>query len=418
MEDKSRPLADRMKPKKLEDFIGQEDIVGEDKLLSRLIEADRLSSMIIYGPPGIGKTSLANVIANTTKSSFYAINATNSSKGEMEKIVDEVHKTGKRAVLYIDEIHRFNKAQQDYLLPFVENGDVILIGTTTESPYHEVNKALISRSTVFEMKRLNPKDVVKILKNALVDEERGLGKYPANISEECLNIIADYCEGDARNALNVLELAVLTTRRNRETNTIDITKEIIENCMQKKALKYDLSGTYHYDTISAFIKSMRGSDPDAVNYYLALMLTAGEDIKFIARRIVICASEDVGNADPMALVVAMNAANAVQFVGMPEARIILAQAATYIACAPKCNSTYMAINKALDYVEKYGTEEIPAHLRDGGKGYIYAHNGENHYVEQQYMPTKIKNLKFFEITEQGKEKELKEYQQHINNKKF
>ena len=417
---KSKPLADRMKPIKLEDFVGQEDIIGEDKLLSRLIEADRLSSMIIYGPPGIGKTSLANVIANTTKSLFFAINATNSSKGEMEKIIDEIHEKHTRAVLYIDEIHRFNKAQQDYLLPFVECGDVILIGTTTESPYHEVNKALISRSTVFEMKRLSSKDIVEIVKRALVDKERGLGNYNVNISEECFNIIGDYCEGDARNALNVLELAVLTTRINRQTGTIDITKEVIENCMQKKALKYDQSGINHYDTISAFIKSMRGSDPQAVNYYLAVMLQSGEDIKFIARRIVICASEDVGLADPMALVVAMNAANAVEFIGMPEARIILAEAATYVALAPKSNSSYNAINSALDYVEKHGVEDIPVHLRDAtrGVGYKYAHAYPNHFVDQQYMPLKLKDLKFFEAGELGKEKELKEYGEHINNKKF
>lgn len=412
------PLAYRLKPKKLEDFYGQEHIVGKNKLLYRLIEADRLTSIILYGPPGTGKTSLANVIANTTSSLFFSINATNASKADMQNIVDEVHKNGKKAVLFIDEIHRFNKLQQDFLLPFVEKGDVILIGATTESPYHEVNKALISRSSVFELKRLENKDILNILKRALIDEEVGLGKYPVNISNEDLNVIADYCEGDARNALNTLELAVLTTRKNRETGKIELNKQIIEECMQKKALKYDHDGTNHYDTISAFIKSMRGSDPQAVNYYLALMLESGEDIRFIARRIVICASEDVGNADPMALVLAMNAANAVEFVGMPEARIILAQAATYIACAPKTNSTYMAINKAIDFVQKNGSEAIPPHLRDGGIGYIYAHNGENHFVEQEYLPKKIKNERFFEITEQGKEKDLKEYQKHINNKQI
>jgi putative ATPase len=318
--------------------------------------------------------------------------------------------------LFIDEIHRFNKAQQDFLLPFVEKGDIILIGATTESPYHEVNKALISRSTLFELKRLEKKDILNILNKALEDKVDGLGTYNVNFEDNSLEIIADYCEGDARNALNTLELAVLTTRKNRQTGFIDINKNIIENCMQKKALKYDKDGTNHYDTISAFIKSMRGSNPQAVNFYLAQMLESGEDIRFIARRIVICASEDVGNADPMALVLANNAAQAVERIGMPEARIILSQAATYIACAPKSNSSYLAINKCIDFIQKNGTQEVPSHLRDGGFGYQYAHNGENHFVEQQYLPTKIKDERFFEITEQVKEKEFKEYAKKIGNK--
>ena len=410
------PLAYRLKPKKLEDFYGQEHIIGEDKLLSRLIEADRLRSIILYGPPGTGKTSLANVIANTTKSLFYSINATNASKSDMQNIIDETHKKGSKAVLFIDEIHRFNKSQQDFLLPFVEKGDIILIGATTESPYHEVNKALISRSTLFELRRLNKTDIINILNKALKDEIDGLGKYKITFLDNSLDIIADYCEGDARNALNTLELAVLTTRKNKDTGYIELNKSIIENCMQKKALKYDKDGTNHYDTISAFIKSMRGSNPHAVNFYLAQMLESGEDIKFIARRIVICASEDVGNADPMALVLANNAAQSVEYIGMPEARIILAQAATYVACAPKSNSTYLAINKAIDYVQKNGSCEVPSHLRDGGYGYVYAHNGNNHYIEQQYLPNKIKDVKFFEITEQGYEKNLKDYATKINNK--
>lgn len=409
------PLAYRMRPNSLDNFYGQEEIVGEGKLLRRLIEADKLRSIIFYGPPGLGKTTLANIIANTTKTEFREINATVSSKKDMQEIVEEAQSKGIKITLFIDEIHRFNKAQQDFLLPFVENGTIILIGATTENPYFEVNKALISRSVVFELKPLNEKNILNILKNALEDKDRGLGNYNTNISKEALNKISKISQGDARIALNTIELAVLTTRKSKD-GIIYIDENTIDNCVQKTPLRYDKDATDHYDTISAFIKSMRGSDPQATNYYLAVMLSAGEDIKFIARRIIICASEDVGNADVKALEVAVNAAKAVEMIGMPEARIILAQAATYVALAPKSNSSYNAINKALDFVNKNGKEEIPSHLRDHGVGYKYAHEGKNHYIEQQYLPNKIKNVRFFEISEQGYEKTLKNYHNNINNK--
>ena len=412
---KGEPLAYRMRPTSLDNFYGQEEIVGEGKLLRRLIEADKLRSIIFYGPPGLGKTTLANIIANTTKTEFRELNATISSKKDMQEIIEEAQTKGIKITLFIDEIHRFNKAQQDFLLPFVESGLIILIGATTENPYFEVNKALISRSVVFELKPLSEQNILNILLNALNDKEKGLGNYNTNISEEALNKIAKISQGDARIALNTIELAVLTTRKSKD-GIIYIDEDTINNCVQKVPLRYDKDATDHYDTISAFIKSMRGSDPQATNYYLAVMLLAGEDIKFIARRIIICASEDVGNADTKALEVAVNAAKAVEMIGMPEARIILAQAATYVALAPKSNSSYNAINKALDFVERNGREEIPTHLRDHGVGYKYAHDGRNHYIEQQYLPNKIKDIRFFEISEQGYEKTLKNYHNNIKNK--
>lgn len=412
---KGEPLAYRMRPTSFNDFYGQEKIVGEGKLLRRLIEADKLRSVILYGPPGLGKTSLASIIANSTSTKFKEINATTASKKDMQEIVAEALENDEKITLFIDEIHRFNKAQQDYLLPFVEDGTIILIGATTENPYFEVNKALLSRSISLELFPLKDSDVVKILKDALTNKEKGLGKYDVDISDKVLLTISKNSQGDARTALNTLELAVLTTRKEKD-GLIHITDEVIDDCIQKPHLRYDKDSTEHYDTISAFIKSMRGSDPQAVNYYLAAMLLAGEDIKFIARRIMICASEDVGNADPRALEVAVNAAKAVEMVGMPEARIILAQAATYVALAPKSNASYLAINSALEFIEKNGRGEIPPHLRDHGTGYKYAHEGKNHYLPQQYLPTRDKNQRFFEITEMGYEKTFKNYHNNIGNK--
>lgn len=409
------PLAYRIRPTSLDDFYGQEEIIGEGKLLRRLIESDKLRSIVLYGPPGLGKTTLANIIANTTKTEFKELNATIASKKDMQAIVDEANSKGIRVTLFIDEIHRFNKAQQDFLLPYVENGTIILIGATTENPYFEVNKALVSRSVLFELKPLNEQNIINILKNALLNKDKGLGNYITDVSEKALKMVSTMSQGDARVALNTIELAVLTTKKS-EDGIIHIDEEVIDNCSQKTPLRYDKDSTEHYDTISAFIKSMRGSDPQATNYYLALMLLSGEDIKFIARRIIICASEDVGNADTKALEVAVNAAKAVEMIGMPESRIILAQAATYVALAPKSNSSYNAINNAIAFVEKNGRADIPPYLRDHGVGYKYAHEGNNHYVKQQYLPNKVKNERFFEISEQGYEKILKNYHNNINNK--
>ena len=426
---KESPLASRMRPTTLEEVVGQQHIIGKDKLLYRAIKADKLSSIIFYGPPGTGKTTLAKVIANTTSANFTQINATVAGKKDMEEVVgkakDNLGMYGKKTILFVDEIHRFNKGQQDYLLPFVEDGTLILIGATTENPYFEVNSALISRSSVFELKALTKDDIKVLLKRAVYDEEKGMGSYRAEIEEDALEFLADIAGGDARNALNAIELGILTTERGTD-GKIHITLNVAEECIQKRVVRYDKMGDNHYDTISAFIKSMRGSDPDAAVYYLAKMLYAGEDIKFIARRIMISASEDVGNADPNALTVAVSAAQAVERLGMPEARIVLAQAVTYIASAPKSNAAYLAVDAALENVKNYKTT-VPVHLQDShykgaaklghGIGYKYAHDYPEHYVEQQYLPNEIKDMKFYEPTEIAYEKNIKEHLNRLKNRK-
>ncbi len=419
--DREAPLASRLRPATLEEVVGQQHIIGKDKLLYRAIKADKLGSIIFYGPPGTGKTTLAKVIAHTTSSEFTQINATVAGKKDMEEVVKRAKDTlgmyQKKTILFIDEIHRFNKGQQDYLLPFVEDGTVTLIGATTENPYFEVNGALISRSSIFELYPLEKEEIKILIRRAVYDVEKGMGSYGAVIDEEALDFLADISGGDARNALKAVELGVLTTDRS-EDGKIHITLEIASQCTQKRVVRYDKTGDNHYDTISAFIKSMRGSDPDAAVYYLAKMLYAGEDIKFIARRIMICASEDVGNADPMALTVAVSAAQAVERIGMPEAQIILSQAVLYVASAPKSNSAVNAVSMAMENVRNYKTT-VPAHLQDAhykgsknlgrGIGYKYAHNYPNHYVEQQYMPKEIEGTVFYEPGDNGKEKEIKEW---------
>lgn len=428
--EKESPLASRLRPTTLEEVVGQQHIIGKDKLLYRAIKADKLSSIIFYGPSGTGKTTLAKVIANTTSAEFIQMNATVAGKKDMESVIEQAKNNlgmyGKRTILFIDEIHRFNKGQQDYLLPFVEDGTIILIGATTENPYFEVNGALISRSSVFELKPLDKEDVKILLKRAVYDTEKGMGTYHGEIDEDALEFLSDISGGDARNALNAIELGILTTPRS-EDGKIHITLEVAEQCIQKRVVRYDKMGDNHYDTISAFIKSMRGSDPDAAVYYLAKMLYAGEDIKFIARRIMICASEDVGNADPNALTVAVSAAQAVERIGMPEARIILAQAVTYVATAPKSNASYMAINNAMENVKNQKTT-VPSHLQDShykgaknlghGIGYKYAHDYPEHYVKQQYLPDEIKDVTFYEPTENGHEKKIKEYLDRIKARSF
>ncbi len=424
------PLASRLRPTTLDEVVGQQHIVGKDKLLYRAIKADKLSSIIFYGPPGTGKTTLAKVIANTTSAEFKQINATSAGKKDMEEVVQQAKNNqgmyGKKTILFIDEIHRFNKGQQDYLLPFVEDGTIILIGATTENPYFEVNSALLSRSIIFELKKLDKEDIKVLLLRAVNDVEKGMGSFHAEVDEDALEFLADVCNGDARAALTAIELGILTTERS-EDGKIHITIDVASECIQKRVISYDKTGDNHYDVISAFIKSMRGSDPDAAVYYLARMLYAGEDIKFIARRIMICASEDVGNADPMALVVATSAAQAVERIGMPEARIILSQAATYVACAPKSNAAYGAIDAALDVVKNNVTPSVPAHLQDShykgaeklgrGLGYKYAHNYPNHYVDQQYLPDTLVGTTFYEPTEMGYEKEIREHFYRIKGDK-
>ena len=416
------PLASRLRPTTLEEVVGQKHIIGKDKLLYRAIKADKLSSVIFYGPPGTGKTTLAKVIANTTSCEFTQINATIAGKKDMEEVVKKAKDTlgmyGRKTILFVDEIHRFNKGQQDYLLPFVEDGTLILIGATTENPYFEVNSALISRSIIFQLLPLEKEDIKEILLRAIIDKEKGMGNYNATITDEALEFLSDISNGDARNALNAIELGILTTERNSEGKIV-ITLEVAEQCIQKRVVRYDKDGDSHYDTISAFIKSMRGSDPNAAIYYLARMLYAGEDIKFIARRIIICASEDVGNADPQALVVATAAAQAVERIGMPEARIILAQAVTYVSTAPKSNAAYLSIDMALDVVKNNKTAPIPSHLQDAhykgaqnlghGINYKYAHNYKNHYVKQQYLPNGLEDKIFYEPTENGYEKLIGEH---------
>ena len=424
-QEKESPLASRMRPSTLEEVVGQQHIIGRDKLLYRAIKADKLSSVIFYGPPGTGKTTLAKVIANTTSAEFKQINATVAGKKDMEEVVRQAKDLqgmyGKKTILFIDEIHRFNKGQQDYLLPFVEDGTVILIGATTENPYFEVNGALLSRSSIFELKPLEKEDIKPLLRRAVNDTDKGLGSFHAVIDEDALEFLADMSGGDARIALNAVELGVLTTERS-EDGIIHITMDVASECIQKRAVNYDKRGDNHYDIISAFIKSMRGSDPDAAVYYLAKMLYAGEDVKFIARRIMICASEDVGNADPMALTVAVSAAQAVERIGMPESQIILSQAVTYVACAPKSNSAVNAITAANDAVRRYQTS-VPSHLRDAhykgaqklghGIGYKYAHDYPGHYVDQQYLPDEIKDARFYEPGDLGYEKNIKEYLRKI-----
>lgn len=424
--EKESPLASRLRPTTLEEVVGQQHIIGKDKLLYRAIKADKLSSIIFYGPPGTGKTTLAKVIANTTSAEFLQLNATSAGKKDMEDVITQAKNNqgmyGKKTLLFIDEIHRFNKGQQDYLLPFVEDGTVILIGATTENPYFEVNGALLSRSVIFELHALEKEDIKTLLQRAVYDKEKGMGAYDAVIDEDALSFLADMANGDARAALTAIELGILTTERS-EDGKIHITLPVAEQCIQKRVIRYDKSGDNHYDTVSAFIKSMRGSDVDAALYYLARMLYAGEDIKFIARRIMICAAEDVGLADPNALNVATSAALAVERIGMPEARIILAEAVSYVASAPKSNASYMAIDAALDYVKNHKTASVPAHLQDAhyksaeklghGVGYQYAHSYPMHYVKQQYLPDGMEDISFYEPTEIGYEKKIKDYQKML-----
>lgn len=424
------PLASRMRPTRLEEIVGQQHILGKDKLLYRAIRADKLRSVIFYGPPGTGKTTIAKVIAHTTSAEFTQINATVAGKKDMEEVVrqakDALGMYGRRTILFVDEIHRFNKSQQDYLLPFVEDGTLILIGATTENPYFEVNGALISRSVIFELKALEKEDIKTLLRRALTDVEKGMGAYDAAADEEALDFLADMAGGDARNALNALELGILTTDR-AEDGKIHITLDVAAECIQKKVVRYDKEGDNHYDTISAFIKSMRGSDPDAAVFYLAKMLYAGEDIKFIARRIMICASEDVGNANPQALCVAVAAAQAVERVGMPEAQIILSQAVCYVAAAPKSNAACNAVFDAMETV-KTTTTTVPVHLQDKhyggaeklghGIGYKYAHDYPEHYVQQQYLPDEIRGSRFYYPTQMGEEKRISEWLSHLHGREM
>ncbi len=424
--EKEAPLASRLRPTTLDEVVGQSHIIGKDKLLYRAIKADKLSSIIFYGPPGTGKTTLARVIANTTSAQFTQINATAAGKKDMEEVVSQAKNTlamyAKRTILFIDEIHRFNKGQQDYLLPFVEDGTIILIGATTENPYFEVNGALLSRSIIFELKPLEKDDIKELIRRAVYDKEKGMGSFEAEIDDEALDFLADMSGGDARHALNAIELGIMTTDRS-EDGKIHIDMGVAQECIQKRRVLYDKNGDNHYDTISAFIKSMRGSDPDAAAYYLAKMLYAGEEPAFIARRIMICASEDVGNADPMALTVAVSASLAVERVGMPEAEIILSHAATYVACAPKSNAACNAVYAAEAEVKKSGNLPIPPHLQDShykssaklgrGIGYKYAHDYPNHYVEQQYLPYELTGTKYYEPSWNGYEAKIREHMKFI-----
>ncbi len=427
-QEKESPLAARMRPTTLDEVVGQKHIIGKDKLLYRAIKADKISSVIFYGPPGTGKTTLAKVIANTTSASFEQINATVTGKKDMEQVVNQAKNTlgmyQRKTILFIDEIHRFNKSQQDYLLPFVEDGTLILIGATTENPYFEVNTALLSRSSVFELKPLEENDLKELIKRAVYDKEKGLGTYGATIADDAVDFLASACGGDARYVLNAIELAILTSERD-ENNQLHITIEIASECIQKKILRYDKTGDNHYDTISAFIKSMRGSDPNAALYYLAKMLSAGESVTFIARRIMICASEDVGNADPMALVLATNASMAVERIGMPEAQIILSQAVSYVATAPKSNAS-LGIFDAMNEVQQSGNLPIPAHLQDAhykgaaklghGDGYLYPHSFDQHYVKQQYLPYELSGKEFYQPDGMGYEQKIKEHMSALRKK--
>ena len=427
--EKESPLAARLRPTTLEEVVGQQHIIGRDKLLYRAIKADKLSSLIFYGPPGTGKTTLAKVIANTTSAEFTQINATVAGKKDMEEVVkkakDILGMYGKKTILFIDEIHRFNKGQQDYLLPFVEDGTLILIGATTENPYFEVNNALISRSIIFELHPLSAEDIRELLRRAVYDKEKGMGVYDAVIEEDAMEFLADLAGGDARSALNAVELGIMTTDR-LEDGKIHITLEVAQECIQKRALRYDKSGDNHYDTVSAFIKSMRGSDPDAAVYYLARMLYAGESVTFIARRIMICAAEDVGIADPQALSVAVNASLAVERIGMPEAQIILSEAAIYVACAPKSNACVRAIGEADQSVREQGNLPIPVHLQDAhykgaarlghGQGYLYAHDYPGHYVKQQYLPYELNGKEFYHPSGNGYEAKVREQMKRLKDR--
>ena len=426
--EKESPLASRLRPRTLDEVVGQQHIIGKDKLLYRAIKADKLGSVIFYGPPGTGKTTLAKVIANTTQADFKQINATVAGKKDMEEVVTEAKNNmgmyGRRTILFVDEIHRFNKGQQDYLLPFVEDGTLTLIGATTENPYFEVNGALLSRSRIFELKPLEKDDIKQLIYRAVTDSERGMGTYRVKIEEDAADFLADTANGDARAALNAVELGVLTTERS-EDGLIHIDLAAAQECIQKRAVRYDKDGDNHYDTISAFIKSMWGSDPDAAVYYLARMLYAGEDIKFIARRIMICASEDVGNADPQALNVAVSAALAAERIGLPEAQIILSQAASYVACAPKSNAAYVAIQNAMENVKTTRTMPVPVHLQDRhykgaaklghGEGYKYAHDYPKHYVKQQYLPDGMEGTVFYEPSDNGYEKQIKAHMKWLKD---
>ncbi len=425
--EKEAPLASRLRPRTLEEVVGQQEIIGKGKLLYRAIKADKLGSIIFYGPPGTGKTTLAKVIANTTSAEFTQINATVAGKKDMEEVVqkakDSMGMYGKRTILFVDEIHRFNKGQQDYLLPFVEDGTLILIGATTENPYFEVNGALLSRSVVFELKPLSKEDIKILISRAVYDVERGMGSYDAVIDETAADFLADMADGDARSALNAVELGVLTTERS-EDGKIHLTLDVAAECIQKRVVRYDKTGDNHYDTISAFIKSMRGSDPDAAVYYLARMLYAGESVTFISRRIMICAAEDVGNADPQALQVAVAAAQAVERVGMPEAQIILSQAVLYVATAPKSNSATNAIFEATQAVKEYKAT-VPVHLQDShykgsaklghGIGYEYAHDFPKHFSRQQYLPDEIKDKVFYRASDNGYEKQIKKHMEWLHS---
>lgn len=427
-QERESPLASRLRPTTLDEVVGQKHIIGKDKLLYRAILADQLGSIIFYGPPGTGKTTLAKVIACTTSANFRQINATVAGKKDMEEVVNEAKDAlgmyGKKTILFVDEIHRFNKGQQDYLLPFVEDGTLILIGATTENPFFEVNGALLSRSRIFELKSLEKEDIQELIQRAVYDTEKGMGSYHAVIDGDALDFLSDAANGDARAALNAVELGILTTERDPSDGKIHITLEAAQECIQKRAVRYDKNGDNHYDTISAFIKSMRGSDPDAAVYYLARMLYAGEDIKFIARRIMICASEDVGNADPQALAVAVSASQAVERIGMPEAQIILAQAVTYVATAPKSNAAVCAIGEAMEAVRSQKTMPVPVHLQDAhykgsaklghGEGYRYAHDYPNHYVRQQYLPDGMEGQTFYHPTANGYEQKIREHMQFLN----
>lgn len=425
--EKESPLASRLRPQSLDEVVGQEHIAGKDKLLYRAIKADKLGSVIFYGPPGTGKTTLAKVIANTTSAVFTQINATSAGKKDMEEVIqkakDNAGMYGRKTILFVDEIHRFNKGQQDYLLPFVEDGTIILIGATTENPYFEVNSALVSRSILFELKPLSDDNIKTLLLRAVNDCNKGMGTYKAEIDNDALDFLADVSGGDARLALNAVELAVITTPRS-DDGIIHITLGVASECIQKRVVRYDKNGDNHYDVVSAFIKSMRGSDPDAAIYYLARMLYAGEDVRFIARRIMICAAEDVSNADPQALVVAVSAAQAVERVGMPESQIILAQAVSYVASAPKSNSAVNAIGKAMEIVKNEKAGAVPPHLMDShykgakelghGIGYKYAHNYPKHYVKQQYLPDNIEGMRFYIPSDNGYERNIQEYFRYIH----